>query len=394
MIPTAIGAATGRLIACPPCAQVIWGLTPNDLRSFRGGARGSWRRTPIASATRALLVVARMRPSRANRYWRAARRLRFFRVVRCGVVTAPTQRRVLAVASNKGGVGKTTIATNLAITLRALHEELPILVVTLDDQASVERLFRIGARPAQARTLRDAFAQRSFAGCAELGEFGVHFVPPASELEALKVRAAEPFTLRRMLDASDWRGLVVLDTKSDLEALTRSALAACDLAILPVADRASLDEAARAFELLAQHGGRRERGRVLFTLVDRRTKLDDQGRDLYQRLCEEAEARGWPRFATYLSRSPRVEALISGQQRPRSLLHEAKGTLVHKQLRELAEEVSKLLGLGERSESLGSDPNDSVASRRSTAPPEPAPPRARDLASGLRSALFRGLRGR
>jgi cellulose biosynthesis protein BcsQ len=309
-------------------------------------------------------------------------------------VNAPTQRRVITVVSNKGGVGKTTVATNLAITLRALHENLPIWLVTLDDQSVVERMFRIGDRGQSVRTLRDAFVQRSFDGCAELGEFGVHFVPAASDLEALKVRAAEPLTLRRMLDASGWAGVVIFDTKSDLEALTRAALAACDLAILPVADRASLEEAQRAFELLAHRGGRSDRGRVLFTLVDRRTKLDAEGRDLYERLSEEVETRGWPRFAAFVSRSPRVEALNSGKKRPRSLLHEAKGTLVQKQLRELAEEVGKLLGIGE-AEALPREvrvPRAPEASRESSRR-SPAQP-ARDVAANLRDALFRGLRGR
>ena len=38
---------------------------------------------------------------------------------------------MVAVVSNKGGVGKTTVVTNLAIYLRALHEELPVALVTL-----------------------------------------------------------------------------------------------------------------------------------------------------------------------------------------------------------------------------------------------------------------------
>jgi cellulose biosynthesis protein BcsQ len=268
-------------------------------------------------------------------------------------------------------------------------------LVTLDDQTIVERMFRLGPPRPEARTLRDAFAQRSFEGCAELGEFGVHFVPAARDLEALKVRAADPFTLKRMLA---WEGVVLLDTKSDLEALTRAALVAADLAILPVADQVSLDEAERAFELLARHGGRRERGRVLLTLVDRRTKLDGEGHDLYERLVAAVDARGWPRFHGYLGRSPRVEALISGGVRPRSILHEAKGTLAQKQLRELAEEVSKLLGLGGGPETAeqpiraATEP-DRADERR---PPRPAPPSAqpRGFVSDLRSALFRGLRGR
>jgi chromosome partitioning protein len=310
-------------------------------------------------------------------------------------VSGPSQRRVIAVVSNKGGVGKTSVATNLAVTLRALHEELPILLVTLDDQSIVERMFRIGERRGDVRTLRDAFMQRSFDGCAELGEFGVHFVPAASDLEALKVRAAEPLTLKRMLDASAWQGLVIFDTKSDLEALTRCALAACDLAILPVADRASLDEAGRAIELLGQHGGRKKRGRVLFTLVDRRTKLDAAGRDLYERLAEMVEERGWPRFTASLSRSPRVEALISGKKRPRSILHEAKGTLVQKQLRELAEEVSKRLDLSREREAAGqAKPEARSAPSEPQATESGAGRSPRAYAADLRSALFRGFRGR
>jgi cellulose biosynthesis protein BcsQ len=198
-----------------------------------------------------------------------------------------------------------------------------------------------------------------------------------------------------MLDASGWEGLVVFDTKSDLEALTRSALAACDLAILPVADRASLEEAGKAVELLGLHGGRKKRGRVLFTLVDRRTKLDSEGHDLYERLAEKVEERGFPRFTAVLSRSPRVEALISGKKRPRSILHEAKGTLVQKQLRELAEEVGKLLGINapEVARSASAGDAEPESTRRE---PQPGPSRAapRNYTSELRSALFRGLRGR
>jgi hypothetical protein len=130
---------------------------------------------------------------------------------------------------------------------------------------------------------------------------------------------------------------------------------------------------------------------VLLTLVDRRTKLDGEGRDLYERLVAAIDARGWPRFTASLSRSPRVEALNSGTDRPRSILHEGKGTLAQRQLRELAEEVAKLLGIGE---APGARAPESPRAPRAEAPRAPATSAARDLASDLRSALFRGLRGR
>ncbi len=46
----------------------------------------------------------------------------------------PRRQRVIAIANNKGGVGKTTLALNLAVYLRKMREGLPVLVVDLDDQ--------------------------------------------------------------------------------------------------------------------------------------------------------------------------------------------------------------------------------------------------------------------
>jgi chromosome partitioning protein len=285
---------------------------------------------------------------------------------------------VVAVASNKGGVGKTTIATNLAIYLRALHEDLPVLLLGLDDQSIIDRMFRL--RPLQPGdpNLKHAFAERSLERAIQLGQYGVQFVPTPPDVEALKTRLADPDTLRRMIERLDFPGVVILDTKGDLEALTRNALHAADLAILPVSDWASLEEAEKALEILERTPLGDGRGRVLLTLVDRRTRVDESGRDLYERLVAAIEERGWHRFGAYLSRSPRVEALNSATANPGSILHHARGTQVHGQVRALAEEVMKAV-----------DPDGRLAQPAAPAPEAPPAPAA--PFGNLKRALLRGL---
>ncbi len=284
---------------------------------------------------------------------------------------------VITVASNKGGVGKTTLATNLGIYLRAFQEDLPILLLSLDDQGIVDRMLRLRAPGPGEGNLKHAWAERSFERVIQLGQYGIHFVPSSPDTALLKARAEDPLVLRRMLDRTAWRGPIVLDTKSDLEALTRNALWAADLAILPVSDRASLEEAAKAFELLERAGGRAGRGRVLLTLVDRRTRIDVAGGDLAEHLRDEVRRRGWPLFRGVLSRSPRVEALNSAPDaRPLSILHEARGTQIHREMQALAEELAEELGL------------EPPARRRLV----PAPEAALPMAGGLKAALLRGWR--
>jgi len=255
-------------------------------------------------------------------------------------------RKVIAVSSNKGGVGKTTVATNLAIYLRALYEDLPVLVVPLDDQSAVERMFRLQPTAQGEGNLKHGWAERSLDRVIQLGQYGIHFVPPPPDTGPLKTRAGDPKTLRRILEQTDFDGVVIVDTKSDLEALTQNALHAADLIILPVADWGSLQEAAKVFQLLERAHLLHVKRRILLTLVDRRTRVDTEGPSLHDRLIAAIDARDWPRFESSLSRSPRVEALLSASEAPGSILHHARGTQVHRQLRGLAEEVAKDLDLG------------------------------------------------
>ncbi len=278
---------------------------------------------------------------------------------------------MLAVISNKGGVGKTTVATNLAIFLRALDEDLPILVLSTDDQRVVDRMFGVtDAKPG--RDLADGWARGRLDGVIQTGQYGVDWVPSTGDLAALRGSAESPAALRACLEATARSGLVIVDTKSDLERLTVCALHAADLVIAPVADHASLLEVEKLLSL-APHPAR---VRVLQTLVDRRTRISPSGPLLARALRDEIARRGWRRFDVELSRSPRLELLNSESDRPRSVLHDARGTAVHREFRRLAVEVMRAL-----------EP-------RETAPPRvPAPP-ARPAERGDERDLLRWFRTR
>lgn len=283
---------------------------------------------------------------------------------------APVLRAVVAVSCNKGGVGKTTIAANLAIYLRALREELPVAVIGLDDQATLDRMFALRPPAVGEANLKHGWAERCLDRVLQLGQYGVHFVPSPPDSALLKARAEAPDTLRRILDCTEWRGVYILDTKSDLEALTRNALHAADRVLVPVADWASLEEAAKTFALLERSGRGVARARVVFTLVDRRSRV---GLDatIFERLEQEVRRRGWPRYDASISRSPRVESLNSGTDQPLSILHHARGTAVHAEMHALARELLRDI---EGSEGAGGGDEPRVLWGRRVAPPQAREP--------------------
>jgi cellulose biosynthesis protein BcsQ len=253
--------------------------------------------------------------------------------------------QVIAVANTKGGVGTTTVATNLAVQLRAARPDLEVLVLGLDDQAAIDRMFALDeVEPGP--TVLDALRRGDLRSAIRPGRHGVHYVPGSPEVGELKREIGDPLHLESVLRRCDWKGLVVVDTKSDLEILTQCALAASDLALVAVKDLSSLLEAEKVFALLARWGEAPERARVLLSLVDLRVKYRaGEDRDVLGLLVSEIRRRGYPLFETFLSASPKVEALATNpEQRLESVAHGAPGSIVHEQLRALADEVLVALG--------------------------------------------------
>jgi cellulose biosynthesis protein BcsQ len=255
--------------------------------------------------------------------------------------------RVITITSNKGGVGKTTLATNLAVYLRALNETTPVLIAGFDDQLALDRMFALETG-ASGMQIAQALRRGSLAPAIRLGQYGVHYVPSSRDICELKREITSPWHLQGVLLETGWSGLVVLDTKSDFEILTRNAIAAADLTLVVVKDQASLFEAQRVFDLFREWQRPFDRARIVLSLVDLRISFrGSEEQDVLNLLLAEVRQRGFPLFDTFVSRSPKVESLYTNpERRALSILHGAVGSPVHRQMQRLAEDVLAALPRG------------------------------------------------
>jgi cellulose biosynthesis protein BcsQ len=252
--------------------------------------------------------------------------------------TTPAARRfrVITIANPKGGVGKTTLVANLAVYLRALREDMPVLVLGLDGQDGLDRTLAPQAARADA-DLISALAARDLSRAMRLGEFGIEYVPSPPSREALADALRGAGGLAGLLATRTSDGVVLIDTGSELGAPVRAALAQSDLAILPVRDLESLTQAERLVGTTVP----RERVRFALSGLDLRVKFADEARpDVLALLLYELRTRGLEAFASWISRSPAVESLATTPDgRRRTVLHGAPGSIVHRQFGALAQEV-------------------------------------------------------
>ena len=245
---------------------------------------------------------------------------------------------IVTVASEKGGVGKTTIATNLAVYLKALREDLPVTIASFDNHFSVDQMFAI--RSTSAGSVADLLAERFEPEWVAQGEYGVQFLKSERRLEA---SGESEDVLAHRLWNLPLKGLLILDTRPILDCFTRGALLAADVALTPVKDRASLVNVA-AIRALLEKRGEAHRLWVVPSLVDARARLNTETR-VSDLLVFAARERDYQVVATHISKSPKVESLASGfSSRVYPVLIRARQTVVHRQFRSLADFVLAQMG--------------------------------------------------
>ncbi|MFL5940281.1 MAG: ParA family protein [Gaiellaceae bacterium] len=187
--------------------------------------------------------------------------------------------RVYALANQKGGVGKTTTAINLAACLAEAGEKT--LVVDLDPQANATSGLGERANGTSSLDLLDGIPLPKLAKATRFARLDL--VPSRPELAGAAIELArrsdgERFLAEALAGAATEYAFVFVDCPPSLGPLTVNALAAADRVLVPVqAEYYALEGLAQlvgSVELVRSRlNPRLALGGVLLTMVDRRTRL-------------------------------------------------------------------------------------------------------------------------
>ena len=146
--------------------------------------------------------------------------------------------RIIAVANQKGGVGKTTTCVNLAAALADMHYRT--LLVDLDSQGNATVGCGVDPRALE-RSAYDVMTGQATIQEVTLrpDDLGFDLVPSNSDLTAAEVAllqsSGREFRLRDALEpAAPQYGWVIIDCPPSLNMLTLNALAAANSVLIPI----------------------------------------------------------------------------------------------------------------------------------------------------------------
>ncbi|MEQ9814683.1 MAG: ParA family protein [Azospirillaceae bacterium] len=197
--------------------------------------------------------------------------------------TGTGRPRIIAVANQKGGVGKTTTAINLGTALAACGQS--VLVIDLDPQGNASTGLGIDRGRRQLGSYQVLFGQVGVGGAAQPTAVPRLSIVPASpalssaEIELVGTGRPE-FLLRGALQASVGYDYILIDCPPALGLLTLNAMVAADAVLVPLQCEfyalEGLSQLVRTIERVRRSlNTRLEIQGVVLTMYDRRNNLSD-----------------------------------------------------------------------------------------------------------------------
>ena len=250
-------------------------------------------------------------------------------------LVAPRPVRVVAVTGGKGGVGKTTVAVNLAIALAELERRVMLLDADLG-LANVDVVLGLHPTYDLSHVIR---GERELQEVVMQGPAGIQVIPGASgvkEMASLS-EAEHAGLIQAFSDLGADLDALVVDTAAGIsDTVISFARAAHEVLVVVCDEPASLTDAYAIIKLLNRDHGQ-SRFRVLANMV----QSNQEGHELYNKLCRVTD-RYLDVMLGYMGCIPHDEALRKAVRGQRAVVQAYPRSRVAQAFRSLARKIDAL----------------------------------------------------